>query len=225
LRRIAASIDPGKIPDRARAVGRMTAVIQRIADPVERGLYVEQAAALLDVEPGTLLAALKQSRSGGLRKPADAAPEESQEFDPVTRHGLDLLTLLLNYSHLAQAEGVEAAVGRMEDETLRKALEMVLEQQRSHGRVEAAEVLAVLEGPMAATVFDDKFSGTLDAHRVLQDILLGLDLAVTDRRLKGLAREIRRAKARGDETTLRELVLRRHDLSKMRDRLIAGRSS
>ncbi len=224
LRRIAAAVDKGRIPDRARAVGRMAAVLTRIPEPVERSLYVEQAAALLDVEPATVLAALKKGVSARRSRGPSGEGERDVEFDAVVLHGLDLLNLLLTQPHLAAAEGVEAAVGRMDDESLRKAFESVLEQQRSTGRVDAAEVLALLDGPMAASVFEDKFSGDVDGHRVLHDILVGLDLAVTDRRLKNLEREIRRAKAEGDETRLRELVLRRHDLSKTRDRLIAGRS-
>jgi DNA primase len=101
--RAATDVDLGSVAGRKEVTGRVLAILKRVPDPVERALYLQQLARVVNVEERTLAEALehapvvRRSPRAAERDPA-AADAATQALDPLEREALGLL---LRYPALA----------------------------------------------------------------------------------------------------------------------------
>jgi DNA primase len=219
----------GEIPSRVRALEEVAPVLKSIANPVTRALYVEQAADLLGIEREMVVDAMQKPRRSDRRPLSkERKPDGSKRpRDSASRHAISLLALLVAHPHLAPAAGEADAVSYVSDPALRAAMSKALDMQEAGGHVDVSELLADLDGEtaddVAEAVLSEEFGGQIDGHRALKEILTALKLAQVNRELNRLATEIRKATTQGDEGRLRELALKRHQLSAKRNDLIGER--
>ncbi len=215
-------------PERARAVERAAAILRMVRNPVERALYLERTAGLLGVEPRFVQAAIARQPARSAEPTGSRPPSGVAGLDPVARHALWLLALVVARPHLAASPLVARAVDFVEAAPLRRALELARERQAETGHVEAMEVLETLgpdwEASGVEVIFSDRFEGDFDAHRALEETVRALELASLEERIRALNERIRKARALGERELLRDLSLERHELSHRVDELRRGRA-
>jgi DNA primase len=151
-------------------------------------------------------------------------PDVSQAAD---HHAISLLALLVAHPHLAPVAAEQDAVSYIMNENLRSTLNKALDMQAQSGRVEVTDLLDGLDeetaDDVAEAVLSEEFDGQIDGHRALKEILTALQLAQINQELERLAAQLRVARRGDDEERIRELALKRHELSAKRNDIIGER--
>lgn len=110
--RAAASVDLSSVAGRRELTGRVIGLLRRVGDPIERALYIQQLARLVNVEERVLNEALAQApapRSEPLRPVAMAEPGAQPMLTPLEAETIQLL--LLNPAAVAELNHLEVTDG------------------------------------------------------------------------------------------------------------------
>ena len=103
--RAAADVDLGSVAGRREVTGRVLAILKRVPDPVERALYLQQLARVVNVEERTLADALERApvirRSSRPSAPAGTLPVATAATSVLSPLEAEALELLLRYPTLA----------------------------------------------------------------------------------------------------------------------------
>ncbi len=165
--RASADVDLGSVAGRREVTGRVLAILKRVPDAVERALYLQQLARVVNVEERTLSDALE--RAPVIRRPARQSdrPTEPDEVDrvlgPLEREALELL---LRFPVLA---------AELEDDPLPFGEAIAIQLARAL-RERARSAAAAGELPARAEAADlDAFIGSLDpaSASLARDLLAG----------------------------------------------------
>ncbi len=92
--RVAAEVDLGTVAGRRELTGRVLALLRRVADPIERALYVQQLARMVNVEERVLNESLARAPLVRREPQRAAVPDEPVESS-LTPLELETLALLL----------------------------------------------------------------------------------------------------------------------------------
>ena len=97
--RVAAEVDVATVSGRREMAGRVLAILQRVGDPVEQDLYVQQLSRTVQVDERVLREALKRPRVQ--RRPAPAASSAATPVGPgaIVLDALESETLALLFRH------------------------------------------------------------------------------------------------------------------------------
>ena len=236
-----------EIPDKVKALEKIADMLRGIPNKVAKSLYVDRAADALDMDREMVLDVVR--KEGRLRTPQRASNRGSSQGDSKgasrpqnlsskerralaiqakgQRYAVELIALLVSHPHLAPAAGEADAISFIEDGRIKAAMENLLDMQESTGTVELSTLLEALDEKLAdrvaKKVFSESFSEEIDAHRALHDILTGIKLSRIQREWDELGEEMKQASQTGDEDLLRQLALKRHELSSRRNELIGER--
>ena len=233
-----------EIPNKINALEKIVDFLQTIPDKVAQTLYVDRAAAALDLGRDMVLQTMgRRSKKQDSRKPFSRTGAESKTSSNVglsrqeqreksaqrasRRNAVELIALLVSHPHLAPAAAEADVISIIEDPETKSAMETLLDMQESSGTIVLSVLLENLDEKLAdqvaKKVFSESFDNEIDAHRALREILTGIKLARIQYEWENLGEEMKKAGQKGDEDLLRELALRRHELSTRRNALIGER--
>lgn len=164
LRDLLAGHETGTVAGKKAVIDRFRPMVQKLADPVERDLYLRELSRLLGMEPGSLTA------GGGRRqfRPA-ASVAERREADPA----LSLLALLARYPQIA-ADFRGAGLDALLPQELQPLAARLLASLERGEPVDFSDLLAPLAETelgrnLAALLMDDAHLADLDPHKALSD--------------------------------------------------------
>lgn len=213
--------------EKASAIEELGPVLGSVDNPVERQLYVERVAQKFQV--GDLQAVKAQlrrgwaaSRSGhkpGKRDEPSSAASMARSKDRVKLPQLqaELLGAILDNPQLIESEAGKNLWQLLTSPALQAIFRATDEQVRRHGSLDAARLLAEIQDDPARHWLEERLPiEKYDEHAALDALRNGLPL-LTKQKLERdralLSRQIREARAQGDE----ERALR---LTKKRDQLL-----
>ncbi|HZV82012.1 MAG TPA: toprim domain-containing protein, partial [Geobacteraceae bacterium] len=170
LRDLLSRNDTGTVAGKKAVIDEFRPMLQKLADPLERDLYLRELSRLLGVESGALT-------GGGERKQFRQAPAatERRVVDPA----LSLLALLARYPEIA-AEFRSAGVEALLAQDLRPLAAKLLECLERGTTVDFSDLLAPLAETelgksLAGVLMDDSHLADIDPHRALQDYRRALE--------------------------------------------------
>lgn len=170
LRDLISRNDTGSVTGKKAVIDQFRSMLQKLADPLERDLYLRELSRLLGMEPGAL-------KAGGDRSRVGPAPTEGEakRFGPA----LSVLALLVRYPEIAAGFRTRGAMDILPQE-LRPLAEQILSSLEQGGQVDFSEILAPLSGTesgreLAGLLMDDSHLADLDPHRALQDFCRALE--------------------------------------------------
>jgi len=210
------------VEDRVAAAETLAPILNRIRNPVVRDEYFQRAASAVGLRPdqvqravrGVAASAQSSSNSSTPQGQADAAAESSAA--PPTeeqRYVLELLTLMVAHPRLVPQVADKGVVSYLEDEDQRALLREAVRMQADTGRVDADELLDLLEpaprDQLALHLDSHAFDGQgVDASRALIDTIGAIRLRWLERELERLDGAIKEAQTDGNSDRRRELIER-----------------
>lgn len=170
LRDLLAHNDTGTVAGKKAVIDQFRPMVQKLADPVERDLYLRELSRLLGVELGSLA-------GGWERKPlrSSTAATGRKTADPAH----SLLALLARYPEITaefRAAGLEAS---LPSELRPLAAELLACRERGE-EVDFSALIAPLAETeqgraLAGLLMDDSHLADMDPHRALQDYRRALE--------------------------------------------------
>jgi DNA primase len=210
------------VEDRVAAAETLAPILNRIRNPVVRDEYFQRAAAAVGLRPDQVLRAVRGVGSSSQASPAKygdqdlgngptagpAAPPTEEQ-----RYVLELLTLMVAHPRLVPQVADKGVVSYLEDEEQRELLREAVRMQAATGRVDADELLELLEpagrDQLARHLDSHAYDGEgVDASRALADTIGAIRLRWLERELKRLDEAVKEAKTAGDSPRRRELIER-----------------
>jgi len=170
LRDLLSRHDTGSVAGKKSVIDQFRPVLQKLADPLERDLYLRELARLLGMEPGALAA-------GGERRQQNPASgtAERKRVGPA----ISVIALLVLYPEIAA--GVRSC-GVMEylPQELRVLADTVLATLERGEELDFSGILAPISATeygkeLAGLLMDDSHLAELDPHRALQDFCRALE--------------------------------------------------
>uniref|UniRef100_A0A831UAU1 DNA primase n=1 Tax=Geobacter metallireducens TaxID=28232 RepID=A0A831UAU1_GEOME len=197
--------DTGTIEGKVKVIEELTPRLAKVANAIERELYVREIARVLGVDVRSLA-----RRIGGA--PASVAPRDCRSAaGPRRQQGASpeemLLSLMGRYPEVAERVRVHGP-GRIFGPRFLPVAEAILERLGSGKAVEWSELLDLVEAPeergrIAAFLVNDDHLADVDVHKAFDQCRAALERNSLGR-LKELAREL--AAAEPDTPRYRELL-------------------
>lgn len=186
LRDLLAAEDTSAVAGKKAVIDRFKPMVQKLADPLERDLYLRELARILAVDVRTLTAA----GEGGREKASPAAAEM-----PSAGAGESLVALLWRYPEVA-AEFRRQDLHKLLPQALLPLVERLLLLAESGTAGEWSELLATVDEPLlrqklASLVMDDSHLVDIDPVRAFNDYCLMLQRqSLQNSDAKALRREL-----------------------------------
>ncbi len=211
------------VEDRVAAAETLAPILNRIRNPVVRDEYFQRAASAVGLRPdqvqravrGVAASAQSSSNSSTSQGRADVAAESSAAAPSTEeqRYVLELLTLMVAHPRLVPQVADKGVVSYLEDEDQRALLREAVRMQAATGRVDADELLELLEpaprDQLARHLDSHAYDGQgVDASRALIDTIGAIRLRWLERELERLDEAIKGAKTDGNSDRRRELIER-----------------
>ena len=213
LRTLVREMDTGTVEGKVRVVDELAPRLAKVANPVERELYVREVVRMLGIDGRSLL-----RRMGGGSVSPPAAPAS-----PVrTRRGPGpeemLLCLMGRYPQVAGRVREHGAARLFGPELLPAAEEICCWQEAvpDWGIILELVPSPEVRGRLAALFIDDEHLGDLNTEKAFEECLRALERTPL-RRMKELAREL--AAADPDSSHYRELLAEMDSLRNRKSRL------
>jgi len=186
LRDLLASNDTGTVAGKKAVVDQFRPLLQKLADPLERDLYLRELSRLLAVD----LRSLTSGRDGAAAKPVKSSPDRV-----AAGAGETIVALLARYPEIApefEGAGVESVI----PVELRPLVARLLAAIEKGEAIDFAALLEPISGSelaknLTALIMDDSHLADLDPHKALQDYCRALEkqsLQLVD--AKSLRREL-----------------------------------
>jgi DNA primase len=229
-----ASLFAHDAPSRTRAIQRLLPYVNKVADPFERDMYIEQLAKKFDItDLRRLRAELRKEANPISARPRAAAPSESavatseparpqvrmRRTEELPGRQRSLLGAMLDYPALFAEPEAERFAGLLTDSDLRAIFLDTAQMLKQRGEFDA---LALLEGQSGnaacawlAERLDRRPESTLEAAKDLFTASLQwLERDYRDLQRKELSRKIQLAMQMNDGAQVAELMRLRNELAK-----------
>lgn len=206
------------VEDRVRAAETLAPILNRIRNPVVRDEYFQRAAVAVGLRPDQVMRAVRGAASSTQSAPAKSqgqaqTVESAGPPSEEQRYVLELLTLMVAHPRLVPRVAQKGVVSYLEDEGQRELLRETVRMQAATGRVDADQLLDLLEpGPrdqLARHLDSHAYDGQgVDASRALTDTIGAIRLRWLEREVERLDGAIKEAQAEGNSDRRRELIER-----------------
>lgn len=211
LRELVSKEDTGTVAGKKAVVDQFKPFLQKLTDPVERGLYLRELARLLSVE----VRALGMDSSVAGSKAKKGSPPRT-----VVGTAESLVALLFRYPAIS-AEFRDSGTEGLLPSGLRDAAAKIIEATLKGGSIEPTEIIeADGDGanPLAALLIDDAYLEDIDPYKALYDFSRALKretLKMAD--AKSLQRELLNLDY--DSPRYREILVTLNDLRNRKSQL------
>jgi DNA primase len=223
-----AAQDPS-IPGRLESVERIAQVLVKVSNPTVRELYASQASGVLGLTKEQVTRALREAAAKANRpsmhnpevaaasvaQPAAAAHLPSEE--------LHLLVLLVSHPELMSNPEATRAGQLLVDPSLRRAFRVASEQIAADRRIDVPAWLESaspdVRATLAAAMMDRGISSAPDPAAQLRKLALKLETMRVAAEMTENERQLREARTRGDEATIRALSVRGIELRQTKEGL------
>jgi len=208
------------VEDRVAAAETLAPILNRIRNPVVRDEYLLRAATAVGLRPDQVQRAVRgasrSTQSSAMKSQGQPTVQTAARADPPTeeqRYVLELLTLMVAHPRLVPQVADKGVVSYLEDEGQRELLREAVRMQSATGRVDADELLELLEpaprDQLARHLDSHAYDGQgVDASRALIDTIGAIRLGWLERELERLDEAVKEAKTAGDSQRRRELIER-----------------
>jgi DNA primase len=225
-----AAQDPS-IPGRLESVERIAQVLVKVSNPTVRELYASQAAGVLGLTKEQVTRALREAAAQAARvsRPSMQAAEAAVAAAPpvaaahLPSEELHLLVLLVSHPELMGNPETARAGQLLVDPSLRRAFRVASEQIAADQRIDVPAWLESaspeVRATLAAAMMDRGISSAPDPAAQLRKLAIKLETMRVDAEMTENERQLREARTRGDEATIRALSVRGIELRQTKEGL------
>ena len=231
-----AAQDPS-IPGRLESVERIAQVLVKVSNPTVRELYASQAAGVLGLTKEQVTRALREAaaQAAKVSRPSTQAGEGTAAAGAapapvIAAHlpseELHLLVLLVSHPELMTNPEAARAGQLLINPSLRRAFRVANEQLAADKRIDVPAWLESaapdVRATLVAAMMDRGISSAPDPTAQLRKLAIKLEIMRVDAEMTENERQLREARTRGDEATIRALSVRGIELRQTKERLQAA---
>ncbi len=204
----------------AAVVEGLAPMVARIKNLIERDLYIKKVAEMFGIKEESIRGSLKQPRKRsveqvGTERVADSAPRGAEET---------LLQLMLEFPSLAARIREEKIVELFSDPVFRKIGIKLLEEQEKVGKMEASQIIDLLEDEQSQRTLsqlslrEPNFSRK-NFQKIFQDCILKTKLNDLELKKRRLLAEIKEAEEKKDNPRRNNLSLKWQEVISLQKKL------
>ena len=226
--------EESSIPGKIATLERVAELLVRVRNQTKRELYAGQLASVLGMTPQQVTRALREAAAQAARvsRPSMQAAEAAVAAAPpvaaahLPSEELHLLVLLVSHPELMGNPEAARAGQLLVDPSLRRAFRVASEQIAADQRIDVPAWLESaspeVRATLAAAMMDRGISSAPDPAAQLRKLAIKLETMRVDAEMTENERQLREARTRGDEATIRALSVRGIELRQTKERLQAA---
>lgn len=227
--------EESSIPGKIATLERVAELLVRVRNQTKRELYAGQLASVLGMTPQQVTRALREATAQAAKishsRPSmqgEAGTAAVAATPPVAAahlpsEELHLLVLLVSHPELMGNPEAARAGQLLVDPSLRRAFRVASEQIAADQRIDVPAWLESaspeVRATLAAAMMDRGISSAPDPAAQLRKLAIKLETLRVDAEMTENERQLREARTRGDEATIRALSVRGIELRQTKERL------
>ena len=225
--------EESSIPGKIATLERVAELLVRVRNQTKRELYAGQLASVLGMTPQQVTRALREAAAQAARVSRPSTPPEAgtaavAATPPVAAahlpsEELHLLVLLVSHPELMGNPEAARAGQLLVDPSLRRAFRVASEQIAADQRIDVPAWLESaspeVRATLAAAMMDRGISSAPDPAAQLRKLAIKLETMRVDAEMTENERQLREARTRGDEATIRALSVRGIELRQTKEGL------
>lgn len=212
----------------AKAVSQAIEMVERVEDPIERSMFLDQLSRKSNVALPQLEARI--NRPGKRKNEKGDRDQRFSGFDdlscpPAER---DLVRLLVHHPETAGKIRESGVVAKLRHQGMAEFIQSLLDQERDTGKIDPGNFLHKISDPglldrvSRAILENDPFSGM--AERAAADAIHHVFQGWDEAKLTKLRNEISEAQEKGNEGLWRRLLEEQHSLLAKQREVVSGES-